>query len=282
MLVNRLWQHHFGRGIVLTPNDFGRTGRPATHPDLLDWLAGRLIDGGWRIKSLHRRIMLSRSYRQASQIDRKESEAAVKDPENRLLWRQNLRRLDAEALRDAMLATSGRMNPEMGGRGIFPALSAEVLSSQSRPGAGWDESDPSQRSRRSVYVYTKRTLGVPMLEAFDAPVPDKAEPNRQTTTIAPQALILLNGSFVREQSVAFAERLRRETSARPDAWVESAFRIALSRAPTDSERRALLDFQQRRRNELLRENPSSKEAERSALVECCRLILNLNEFLYVD
>ncbi|MFP6765147.1 MAG: PSD1 and planctomycete cytochrome C domain-containing protein, partial [Planctomycetaceae bacterium] len=187
VIANRLWHHHFGRGIVATPNDFGRTGRQPTHPELLDWLASELIDHGWSLKHLHRIILLSRTWQQNSSPPA-DSQAFEQDPENSLLWKQNLRRVESEVIRDSILTVSGQLNLEPGGRGFFPTLSPEVLSTQSRSGAGWGQSDERQRSRRSIYIYAKRTLGVPMMEAFDTPVPDRPEPARQTTTIAPQAL----------------------------------------------------------------------------------------------
>jgi len=286
VIVNRLWQHHFGRGIVATPNDFGHTGRPPTHPELLDWLASRLVEDGWHLKSLHRLIMLSNAYQQTSHDDRDTPDI---DPDNTLLWRQNLHRLEAETLRDTMLFTSGQLNLEMGGRGFFPALSAEVLASQSKPGNGWDNSNPTQRSRRGVYVYLKRTLGVPMLEAFDAPVFDTPAAQRQSTTIAPQALILLNSDFVHEQSTAFAARILQDVGPGGD-WVERAVQLALCRAATPVERQTLAAFYERRHAAILQlrrsdtslTDPNSADADRQAIAECCRLIFNLNEFLYVD
>src|SRR5205807_4556975 len=143
---------------------------------------------------IHKLIMLSHAYRQSSRIG---NERAVRiDPGNTLLWRQNLRRLEAEAIRDTILAVSGQLSRKMGGRGIYPALSQEVLSTQSRPGLGWGKSSPEEQARRSVYVFSKRTLGVPLLEAFDAASPDKSIAARTATTIAPQALTLLNSAFV--------------------------------------------------------------------------------------
>jgi hypothetical protein len=265
VMANRVWQHHFGKGLVASPSDFGRNGTAPTHPELLDWLASDFVDGGWRLKRLHKALMTSRTYRQSSRV---RDEGAI-DPDNTLLWRQNLRRLEAEAVRDAVLAVSGRLNPAMGGRGIFPTLPPEVLSTQSRPGLGWDKSDPWEESRRSVYVYVKRTLGVPLLETFDFATPDKSVAARPTTTIAPQALILLNSSFTEEQSAAFAGRLLRE-GADPARNVERAFRLALGRSPTPREAQVALAYLARDKD------------YRPALARLCKLILNLNEFVYVD
>ncbi len=266
VMVNRVWQHHFGKGLVATtPSDFGRNGAAPTHPELLDWLAADFVEGGWRLKRLHKVVMTSRTYRQSSRVRDK---GAI-DPDNALLWRQNLRRLEAEAVRDAVLAVSGRLNPEMGGRGIFPTLPPEVLSTQSRPGLGWGKSEPRQECRRSVYIFVKRTLGVPLLESFDFASPDKSVAARPTTTIAPQALILLNSSFMEEQSAAFADRLLREGSDAPKK-IDRAFRLALGRSPTPQEAQVARAY--------LARQPDYRQA----LARLCKLILNLNEFVYVD
>ena len=296
VIVNRLWHYHFGRGIVATPNDFGHTGQRPSHPQLLDWLASELISHHWSLKHVQRLILTSRTYRQSSAAwptqdlsrhsttsDANESPSRA-DPENRLLWRQNLRRLDAEAIRDSLLATSGQLNLEMGGRGFFPKLSANVLASQSRPGNGWGESDDWQRSRRSLYMYLKRTLGVPMMEALDLPVPDKPEPARQTTTIAPQALILMNNDFVDHQAKALATRLLRTTDGSDAACIDRVFWLALSRSPSPDERRTLAAFCRRQRlaaKESGRAN-SDQQAQRLAVIELSRLVFNLNEFVYLD
>jgi hypothetical protein len=275
VLVNRLWQHHFGRGLVATPSDFGRNGSPPSHPDLLDWLATSFIEDGWSIKRLHRRILLSNTYRQSSRIA--DETAAAIDPDNALLWRQNLRRLEAETIRDAILATSGRLCTEMGGRGIFPTLPPEVLSTQSRPGAGWGKSTPTEQGRRSVYIYVKRTLGVPLLDTFDFASPDKPVAARATTTIAPQALILLNSAFTEEQSLDFAHRLLRECGSRPEANVEEAFRLALSRRPSAQEKATALAYLDRAKATF-----TGSDGYRQALARLCKIVLNLNEFVYVD
>jgi hypothetical protein len=269
VIVNRLWHHHFGRGIVATPSDFGKTGMAPTHPELLDWLAAELIDGGWRLKRIHRLMVLSSAYRQSSRVA--SDRGAAIDPGNTLLWRQNLRRLEAEAIRDTILAVSGQLNLEMGGRGIFPELPKEVLSTQSMPGRGWDKSSREEQSRRSVYVFVKRTLGVPLLETFDAASPDTSTAARATTTIAPQALMLLNSAFVDEQSAALAERLIRESGTDPQRNVARAFRLALGRQPTDQEARIALDYLDRTAGD-----------QRQRLAMLCKVVLNLNELVYID
>ena len=271
VIVNRLWHYHFGRGIVETPNDFGRSGLRPSHPELLDWLASALVRRGWSLKQMHRLILTSSTYRQASRVDH--PAALTTDPANRLLWRQNLRRLEAEAIRDSILAASGSLNLRMAGRGIFPTLPAEVLATQSRPGLGWDDCAPAEQSRRSVYIFVKRTLGVPILETLDFASPDTTTPSRGTTTIAPQALILLNSAFIQEQAALFAERLRRDAHGDLAAQVDRAFRITLARKPTAEEQQVAFDFVTRQ---------TRNDSMVSALTEFCRLMLNLNEFVYVD
>ncbi len=235
VLVNRLWQGHFGRGLVPTPNDFGRAGVAPTHPLLLDRLAADFVEGGWSVKAVHRRIMSSYAYRMSSRADNASGLAA--DEANDLLWRQRLRRLDAEEIRDAFLAISGELNPERGGRGFFPTLSREALAGSSRPGQGWEPSPPEQRHRRAVYAFVKRTLPVPLLEVFDQANPAYTQGARNTTTIASQALTLLNGSFAGERADAFAARVMREADGgNPAAWVTRAFELALARRPTGAER----------------------------------------------
>ena len=291
VMVNRFWRDIFGTGIVKTTEDFGAQGERPSHPQLLDWLASELIENGWSLKHLHRTILLSRTWQQSS-IPEAEHQGVQVDPDNDLLWRQSLRRVEAEVIRDSMLAVSGRLNPEIGGRGFFPALSAEVLSTQSRAGAGWGTSDDRQRSRRSVYIFAKRTLGVPMMEAFDTPVPDRPEPARQTTTIAPQALILLNSKFVDEQAAAFAGRLigpgEDSETASNAAICQRAIRLALARDATLGEVKVLSAFldrstaANRQSTDEGSSTTSETESRRAAVEQLARLVLNLNEFIYVD
>lgn len=233
VLVNRVWQHHFGQGLVSTANDFGLAGTPPSDPELLDWLAARFIQDGWSIKRLHKLIMTSETYRLSS--DAKNEQAAAVDPDNQLLWRQRLRRVEAEAMRDAVLAVSGELNLAMGGRGIFPRLSREVLAGQSRPGLGWELSPPEEEHRRSVYIFVKRTMLAPILEGFDYTNTAQPVDARPVTTVAPQSLLMLNSRFMSEQSAALASRLRREAGDEPEALVRRAYFTVLGREPTDDE-----------------------------------------------
>jgi hypothetical protein len=270
VMMNRLWQEHFGRGIVRSADNFGRAGTPPTHPELLAWLARDFIDGGWRLKRMQKRIVLSNAYQMSSAENITRAHAV--DADNDLFWRQNLRRLDAEAIRDTMLAVSGRLNPEMGGRGIFPKLSPEVLATQSRPGFGWDhESSPAEESRRSVYIYLKRTLMVPFFEAFDYTNTAESVGTRPITTVAPQALLLLNSEFANEQAAALAERVRRDAGSDSAKQIDRLFRLALGRSPTGKESAI---------SARLLEQPHRAGLDR--LRSLCLVVLNLNEFVYVD
>src|SRR5262249_26095112 len=153
VLANRVWQHHFGTGLVKTTTDFGRIGSPPSHPELLDWLAAEFIANGWSIKQLHRVIMISQTYSQSCRADN--ATALAVDPDNTLLWRQNLRRLEAETIRDTALSVADQLNLQQGGRGFFPHLGGEVLAGQSRPGLDWEVSSEAEKSRRSVYAYVR-------------------------------------------------------------------------------------------------------------------------------
>jgi Protein of unknown function (DUF1553) len=239
-MVNRVWQHHFGKALVKTTSDFGRAGALPTHPQLLDWLAAEFIDAGWSVKKLHRLIMLSQTYRQSSRVD---NERALEvDPGNNLLWRQNLRRLEAEAVRDAVLSIAGSLNLQMGGRGFFPHLGGEVLAGQSRPGLDWEVSTDAEQSRRSIYAFVRRTMAVPLLEGFDYSNTTSPLPERATTTVAPQALMLLNDDFLEQQAAAFAGRLVREVGHSPAKQIDRAYQLAVIREPTAREREIALAF----------------------------------------
>jgi hypothetical protein len=245
VLVNRVWHHHFGRGLVRTTTDFGRVGSLPTHPELLDWLASEFIRQGWSIKSLHRLILTSATWMQSSAVQN--PEALKADPANDLLWRQNLRRLDAEALRDSLLAISGALNLEAGGRGFFPALSGEVLAGGSRPGTDWQVSGTGERARRSVYAYIRRTSMVPMFEAFDYSNATSPLSERPITTVAPQALMLLNDAFVQEQAVELAHRIRTEagSGASSETLLQHAWTRATGRKPLPEELARMSQYQRR-------------------------------------
>lgn len=247
VIVNRVWHHHFGVGIVKTTGDFGRAGTPPTHPELLDWLASEFMAHGWSLKWLHRQIVTSEAYRRSSmgpsQGDAAMEVAVAKDPANTLLWRQNLRRLEAEVLRDSVLWISGRLNRVPGGRGFFPLLSGEVLEGGSRPGTDWELSSDAERSRRSLYAYIRRTQAIPFFETLDYANYTSPLTERPTTTVAPQALMLLNDEFMHEQASAFTRRVQRELGAQGDTvggighrkFIGHAYQIALGRVPSGQE-----------------------------------------------
>lgn len=214
VIVNRIWQHHFGRGLVRSPNNFGQGGDPPSHPELLDWLASELIRHEWQMKPIHRMILLSRAYRMGSQSSDVMAEVAARasevDPENLLLWRFPMRRLSAEEIRDNTLAVTGYLEGSLYGPSIYPYVADEVKATQSEPGKGWKDSSESERSRRSIYIHIKRSLIPPELAAFDFPETDTTCEARFLTTQPAQSLNLLNGAFMQNQSRALAVRLERE------------------------------------------------------------------------
>jgi hypothetical protein len=262
VMVNRIWQHHFGRGIVPTPNDFGKFGQLPTHPELVDWLAHEFMRGGWRMKRMHKLIMLSNAYQMSSKGDAK---ALGADPANTLFWRFNMRRLTAEEVRDSLLAVSGRLNPNMGGPSIYPPISEEVLHGQSMPGHGWGKSSPQEAARRSIYVHIKRSLLVPILTQHDQADTDSSCPVRYTTTVPTQALAMLNGQFSNEQAAALTERLQREAPNDVRMQVQRAIRLTTGRQAHDDELRRDIEF-----------------AHSAGLSRYCLMLLNANEFLYLD
>jgi hypothetical protein len=277
VIVNRLWQHHFGTGIVATSGDLGLTGERPTHPELLNWLAAELVQptkpthgrpwasgGPWSLKHIHRLIVTSAAYRQSARGDA----GAKIDPDNKLLWHFPGRRLDGEALRDAMLAVSGRLNPKAGGPSVSPELPPEVK------GAGSPykvTADPKERDRRSVYVYVKRNLRYPLFALFDAPDRNETCSRRYATTTAPQALTLLNDPIVLGFAKSFAGRVLKEAGTDPAKIADRAFLLALSRPSSSEERETLLAF--------LKQHPGTLT---EAVTDLCHSLLNLNEFLYVD
>ena len=232
VIVNRIWQFHFGRGLVATPNDFGQAGKPCTNPALLDWLAAEFVDSGWSIKHMHRVIVNSEAYRRTSWQNPMNQNA---DPDNELVWRQNLRRLEAEAIRDAILKTSNSLNTAMGGRGFYPNFSGEVIAGASKPGRGWGYSTADEQARRSVYAFVKRTMMVPFLEVFDYSGTEGSIGARAVTTVAPQALTLLNSDFVSGQARKLAAELAPINTGDTATLVNTLFRQTLARDATAQE-----------------------------------------------
>jgi hypothetical protein len=281
VLANRLWQFHFGRGLVASSNDLGVMGDAPTHPELLDWLAAESMASGWRLKPLHRMIILSQTYQRSSAF---QPDAAKLDPDNLLLWRHPERRLEAEVIRDSILAVSGQLNSRMAGPGFYPTLPLEVLEGQSQPGQGWGTSDSREQARRSVYIFAKRSLGVPEIELLDAPDTASSCEQRIVSTTGPQALAFLNGAFIHEQSRQFAARLIAEAGERPLNQVDRAFALALGRPPRPDESRASLLFLEKQEQQIKTEMTGGKaqdsDRRRRALAAFCLVVLNANEFVY--
>ena len=239
VIANRVWLWHFGVGIVPTPNDLGAAGTLPTNPELLDWLAAELVENDWSLKHLHRVIMMSEAYRRSSRETETNKES---DPSNKLFWRQNLQRLSAESVRDAMLATSGSLNMEMGGRGFFPELSKGALGGASKPGEGWETSPLEQRNRRAIYAFSKRNLRVPLLEVLDQASPEQPVGVRTQTTVPTQTLTLTNSSFVNRQAAVLSERVIQEVGVESDAQIDRLFQLAYQRSPSQEEHTYCSDF----------------------------------------
>jgi len=294
VIVNRLWQHYFGRGLVPTADDFGLRGQPPTHPELLDYLALELVEHRWSLKHIHRLIVTSATYRQSSLT----THGQQRDPENRLLWRMNRQRLDAEALRDAILTAAGTLNRQVGGPSVRVPLEPEVYAlifTEGEPDGLWPVTpDPAQHTRRSIYLFRKRNVRLPLLEVFDQP--DTLNPCcvRPVSTFAPQALILMNSPFVREQGLALAALLFRQCPADAGKRLEQLFRRCYGRAPTPAERQMAEEFL-REQQETLRDRlrarqplgidprafpPETDLAQARAWADLAVVLFNTHEFVY--
>ena len=256
VIVNRLWQHHMGRGLVATPSDFGTRGDKPTHPELLDWLATELIANGWKLKPIHKAILTSAAYREDARTD--EAKAAAIDRDNRLCWRHPVRRLEGEVIRDALLAVGGVLDERMYGPGTL------------------DE----ESKRRSIYFTVKRSKLIPMLVVFDAPEALSGIGERPTTTIAPQALYLLNNPHVRGYARGFAKRIAPDAKTSIEEAVRMGYRIALGRLPTAGEMADSLGFVRSQATDY--EAAKKSDARELALTDFCQTLMCLNEFVYVD
>jgi mono/diheme cytochrome c family protein len=271
VIANRIWQFHFGRGLVRSSNNFGQLGTPPTHPELLDWLAIEFIEEGWRFKAMHRQLMTSRAY-QMSSASRDDGQSI--DPANDRFWRFDPRRLSAEEVRDAILAANGSLNRQVYGPSFYPSLSQEVLAGQSRPGSGWGQSSESEQNRRSVYIHVKRSLLTPLLTAFDFPDPDLTCEERFVTLQPGQALSLLNSEFIHQQAARLADSIEPD-SLDDDEVIRRTIRAVLSRSATDDEIHA--------GGELIAALQRDHALDRRRAVELyCLTVLNWNEFLFVD
>jgi hypothetical protein len=295
VLVNRFWLNHFGRGLVNSPGDFGAQGERPTHPELLDFLASEFVANGWKLKPLHRLMMTSTAYRQSSR-----NEASLRnDPDNRLYGRMKLRRIDAETLRDSMLAVSGKLNAERFGPAMPVATDGvgRVLTGEQKNNGAGDpvivEPIGEKAFRRSVYGEVRRTKPLTALEIFDEPVMTPNCTMRETSTVAPQALLMLNDVFVAQQSQHFAERLMREQPGDLRAQIGRAWKLAYNAAPTEKETTASLLYlaEQTERirarvatfpkNEKDKDKPPP-DAQKLALASLCQALMSANRFLYVE
>lgn len=282
VMVNRVWQHHFGEGLVRTVSDFGTRGELPTHPELLDWLTGEFIRSGWSVKHLHRLIVNSATYQQSSAFD--ESKAAI-DPENRLLWRRRPLRLESEIFRDSMLAVAGTLNPEVYGPGFKPPIPAEAMQARnSKSPYPLDAKDTPETRRRSLYLFHKRVVQYPLMQAFDAPDAQVSCAQRMNTTVAPQALAMLNDPFVRLRATELAERLFSQAGDDPAACIALAFRLCLSRDPLAEEIADATAFIADRAASRVKRDPklSPTAARQLGLTDFCQSLFGLNEFIYID
>src|SRR5437660_4437920 len=255
VMVNRVWQYHFGHGLLDTPSDFGFNGGRPSHPELLDWLAQRFIADGWSVKRMHRLIMLSAAYRQSSRFDAK---AAAIDADNRLLWRFAPRRLEAEIIRDAMLAVSGELNPQIGGPSFKPFTTTVFNTTFYHL---FDRGTP-EFNRRTIYRMMVNTARSALLDSLDCPSPSITAPKRQNTTTPLQALSLMNDSFVQRQANRFCQRVERASGTNRSAQISLAYRLAFGRVPTAKE-----------------ELEANQQCRDSGLESFCWVLLNASEFL---
>jgi hypothetical protein len=290
VMANRIWHYHFGRGIVGTPSDFGVMGERVIDQKLLDNLAATFVEGGWRIKSMHRLIMLSNTYQQSS-AHRPEAAQVASD----LWWRFERRRLEGEVIRDSMLAVSGQLNLKMGGPGVFPPLPPGIVMPGSKYINWEEEKDPGEANRRGVYVFVKRNLRYPMFETFDFPDTHESCARRYQTVTPTQSLALMNDELVLGWAVALAGRVLNDSGVPVEAQVDRAYRLVHNRAPSDKERATISEFLQNQasilREQLARNDkvyvpeslPAGVEpAHAAAFVDFCHALLNSNEFVYMN
>jgi hypothetical protein len=266
VMVNRIWQNHFGEGLLRTASDFGKNGARPSHPELLDWLAIQFIEQKWSIKAMHKLMLTSNAYRQSTAHPEWKRYVDI-DPNNELLWRMNWIRLDAEAVRDSILALSGRLNPARGGPSALLEAADDVA--EGFEFFKWFPSEETERRRRTVYTFQRRSVVNPMLEVFDVANMNASCPRRNTTTVTPQALTLMNGDLTNTEAGHFATRITREVETKPDQQIERAFWLALSRSPSEKEKsdsRRLL----------------AKFPPPSGLAHLGVVLFNLNEFLYLE
>jgi hypothetical protein len=280
VMVNRIWQGHFGRGLVRSTNNFGLQGDAPTHPELIDWLASEFAASGWSVKAMHRLMVLSNTYRQSSRhvVPSNGADPLATDPQNDLLWRFDMRRLKAEEVRDSMLAVTGSLNTSaMYGPSIYVPIEEEVLAGQSRPGYGWGKSSDEDQRRRAVYIHIKRSLTVPILAAFDAADTDFTCPVRFASTQPTQALGMINGNFANEQAVKLADLAGAQVRGGNDPAPQ--VRIMLERVM----QRPATDVEVERGLALIKDlQKTHGQTRKQAMQTFALAALNLNEFLYLD
>jgi hypothetical protein len=262
VIVNRMWNHHFGRGIVATVDNFGKMGEQPTHPELLDWLSVEFMKRGWSLKQLHRLIMTSEAYQMASSFDHGGN--ITKDVNNQFLWRYRPQRLDAETIRDAILATSGSIDLKMGGPAFFPHVPQPILDTEKTKGTWNNQPDGPAVWRRSIYIYQRRSLPYPMFETFDHPDMNISAGSRNVSTVPTQALTLLNNPFVLRQAELLAQRIVSEAPDDLAKQIDLGYQYALSRPATELERSIAL-----------------KTVKEQSLVDFTHVLFNLSEFLYM-
>ena len=271
VLANRVWQHHFGAGIAATPSNFGFQGARPTHPELLDYLATQLIANGGHLKPLHKLILMSATYRQSSDASR--SDAATVDPTNALLWRMNKQRMEAEVLRDSVLATSGKLNLKAGGPGFKPRLRPDLLDASQRNKWPLLAHEGPSEWRRSVYIYVKRQLLMPSMELFDAPTTTDSCALRMASTVPTQALVMMNDEFVEEQARFLAERAMHDADNDLPKAIERMFKLALARAPTEQRMQQALSFVK---------TQEKASDQFTAMTDLAHVLLNSSEFITIE
>jgi hypothetical protein len=269
VMVNRIWQYHFGHGLVETPNDFGIHGDPPTHPQLLEYLARQFVDDGWTMKRLHKMIVLSSVYQESAGYQTNPA-----DPEGQLLWHWRTHRLEAEVVRDSLLAVSGQINLQVGGPDVFPPLAQKVVGDSA--GFEWKTSDARDSARRSVYVYVKRNVGLPELEVMGMPDASGSTGQRTITTTALQSLMLMNSKFANEQAIHLAKLIEKDAGANPTNQIRQAFERTLCRPPTADELASSLEFMN------TPTTPAHDAKTNTPLASLCTVLLNTNEFIYTN
>lgn len=292
VMVNRIWLHHFVKGLVITPSDFGKNGGGTVHQELIDWLASRFIESGWSIKAMHRLMLQSNLYRQSLQ-NPKAKEYEQIDSVNRYYWRMPPIRLEAESIRDSLLAVSGQLNPTMGGPSFFPDLDDELLK---RASTWWEPSTQEERNRRSIYMLQQRVLVTPLISVFDGPNISESCATREVTTVTPQVFALFNSKFAHEQSHALAQRILREVGQDPEKQIDRAFELSLQRKPSASEKAKSLAFlgqpSPSSLTNLTRAEGSEPQARsplvdtttayKGSLSDFCMAMFNINEFIFLE